>query len=268
MTGGAAIFTASPLAGRRRLLAPLLILALGLAGIGKLALLLDQIVGNTAPGLASPMHVARMVPAAQEETSLPEPAAGPSAPTGSPGDPAEASPGPEAPAGPQPDTDAAPPLDVARMTSSEIQVLRQLAARRAELEARAHRLELREALLDTAEARLLEQAERLNRLRAEIEALVEQVDGKEQARLGHLVKIYEAMKPKAAAEIFNRLEMPVLIRVVERMREAKSADVLARMDPVKARQVTGELARRGQLASPSGDETSDAAVNLPLILPA
>ena len=55
------------------------------------------------------------------------------------------------------------------------------------------------------------------------------------------------MKAKAAAEIFDRLEMPVLIRVVERMREPKSADVLARMDPVKARQVTTELARRTKL---------------------
>ena len=38
------------------------------------------------------------------------------------------------------------------------------------------------------------------------------------------------------------------------MREAKSADVLARMDPVKARQVTTELARRAHLAGPAGDE--------------
>ena len=55
------------------------------------------------------------------------------------------------------------------------------------------------------------------------------------------------------AGIFNQavrngyLEMSVLIRVVEGMREAKSADVLARMDPVKARQVTTELARRSEL---------------------
>ena len=72
-------------------------------------------------------------------------------------------------------------------------------------------------------------------------------DAAEEARLASLVKIYETMKPKAAAEIFDRLEMPVLIAVVERMREAKSADVLARMDPVKAKQVTSELARRSEL---------------------
>jgi flagellar motility protein MotE (MotC chaperone) len=41
--------------------------------------------------------------------------------------------------------------------------------------------------------------------------------------------------------------MPVLLEVVERMRAVKSADVLARMDPVKAKQVTSELARRSEL---------------------
>jgi hypothetical protein len=34
---------------------------------------------------------------------------------------------------------------------------------------------------------------------------------------------------------------------VERMRAPKSADVLARMDPAKAKQVTAELARRTEL---------------------
>jgi flagellar motility protein MotE (MotC chaperone) len=52
------------------------------------------------------------------------------------------------------------------------------------------------------------------------------------------------MKPKAAAVIFDRLDMAVLLQVVERMREPKASDVIARMDPVKAKQLTIELARR------------------------
>lgn len=44
------------------------------------------------------------------------------------------------------------------------------------------------------------------------------------------MKIYKTMKPKPATEIFNRLEMPILIGVVERMRAPKAADVLTRMD--------------------------------------
>ncbi|MGH6912681.1 MAG: MotE family protein, partial [Geminicoccales bacterium] len=235
----------------------LLLVALGFAGIGKLALLLDQIVGTSAADPALRIH-AGVAAASHEDDALPEPAAGPRSPSyegdGSPGDQAAA--GAEPSAEPEPDTQAPPPLDPARLTASEIEVLQQLAARRAELEQREDRLELREALLGTAEARLLEQAERLNQLRAEVEALVEQVDQKEEARLRNLVKIYEAMKPKAAAEIFNRLELPLLVQVVQRMREARAADVLARMDPVKAKQVTAELARRSR---PSAGEKAERA---------
>ena len=87
----------------------------------------------------------------------------------------------------------------------------------------------------------------MSALRDEIAAAIGAHDAAEEARLASLIKIYETMKPKAAAEIFDRLEMPVLIEVVERMREVKAADVLARMNPVKAKQVTSELARRSEL---------------------
>jgi flagellar motility protein MotE (MotC chaperone) len=253
MTRAAGVFSARSIASWRGLVPFLLLVVLGLAAIGKLALLLDQIVGTSAPGPAPRMH-ARAAPADHEEAALPEPAAGPASPIHETG----GSPGAGPPAEPEPDTQVPQPLDPVRLTASEIEVLRQLAARRAELEQREDQLALREALLGTAEARLLEQAERLNQLRAEIEALVEEVDQKEQARLGNLVKIYEAMKPKAAAEIFNRLEMPLLVQVVQRMREAKSADVLARMDPVKAKQLTAELVRRSRPSGSAGEKAERA----------
>jgi flagellar motility protein MotE (MotC chaperone) len=138
------------------------------------------------------------------------------------------------------------PLALDRLTRSEVEVLQQLAARRAELEERARQLDRHAALLATAEADLAAQLERLEQLRAEIAELVAAHEAAEEAKLASLVKIYENMKPKAAAEIFNRLDMPILISVFERMRAARSADVLARMDPAKARQVTAELARRAE----------------------
>ena len=55
-----------------------------------------------------------------------------------------------------------------------------------------------------------------------------------------LVKVYEAMKPRDAATIFNDLEMPVLLQVVDRMKEAKAAPVLAAMQPDKARDLTAQ----------------------------
>jgi len=162
---------------------------------------------------------------------------------------------PEPAAGADPEAEPARRLRLDRLSRSEIEVLQQLAARRAELDERARRLDRHAALLATAEADLVAQLERLEQLRAEVAAMVEAQDAAEEARLASLVKIYESMKPKAAAEIFNRLELPVLISVFERMRSARSAEVLARMEPAKARQVTAELARRAErlhAAGPAG----------------
>ncbi len=62
---------------------------------------------------------------------------------------------------------------------------------------------------------------------------------KEDAGWQSMVKLYEAMKPKDAATIFNDLSMPVLLPVMDRMKDAKAAAIMAAMSPDKARDVTG-----------------------------
>jgi flagellar motility protein MotE (MotC chaperone) len=248
----------APLPGRAtRSVVVVLALALGALAVVRLAVVAQGILDLAADGSASPTarptgpHEAERVWAA-----LPEPAAGPEQPA------------PEATVAPRPasarGSDAPnPTLDPVRLTASEMAVLHQLAARRTALDQRARRLDQREALIETAQASLEAQIARLAELRAEITAVVERHDAAEEGKLTSLVKIYETMKPKAAAEIFDRLEMPVLIRVVERMREAKSADVLARMDPIKAKQVTTELARRARLLEARRAAAATAAEQAP-----
>jgi len=90
-------------------------------------------------------------------------------------------------------------------------------------------------------------------LRAEVAATIAGARRRGEAKLASLVKIYETMQPKAAAEIFNRLKMPLLIGVVERMRAPKAAIVLARIDPAKGKQVTAEPARRTELLRAAGN---------------
>ena len=100
-------------------------------------------------------------------------------------------------------------------------------------------LAARESLLAAAEQKLSARVAELQALQKKLEAL-----GDAHARSARtsswqgLVKLYEAMKPRDAATIFNDLEMPVLLQVVDRMKEAKAAPVLAAMQPDKARDVT------------------------------
>jgi flagellar motility protein MotE (MotC chaperone) len=92
----------------------------------------------------------------------------------------------------------------------------------------------------------------LKKLETTIGGLIRQHDEQSEAQLKSLVKVYENMKPKDAARIFEELEMTVLLDVVERMKESKIAPILASMDPAKAKAVTVELATRRKLPESGG----------------
>jgi len=115
------------------------------------------------------------------------------------------------------------------------------AARGMDIE-RARELADRETLLQAAQRRIEEKVDGLEDLKKSIEALLEQQEGQAESQYLSLVKIYENMKPKDAARIFEEMEMAVLIPVVKRMKERKTAPILAKMDPVKAQAITALLA--------------------------
>ena len=131
-------------------------------------------------------------------------------------------------------------------SASEIEVLQSLSKRRDELNKREQQLGAREALLKAAEQEVDKKVTELNGLKADIEKLLGQQQTMEDGRITSLVKIYEGMKPKEAATIFNTLDMDVLLAVISRMSERKSSPVLAAMDQNKARIVTIKLAEQRQ----------------------
>lgn len=55
--------------------------------------------------------------------------------------------------------------------------------------------------------------------------------------------MYENMKPKEAARIFDKLDMTVLLGVVQQMKTRKMAPILAKMNSSVAQRLTVELAR-------------------------
>lgn len=126
-------------------------------------------------------------------------------------------------------------------------IARELQRRRAEVLELEAGLALREAALRAAEADLSAQVDRLEAFQRQLEALVGEAEAEEEERLQQLVKMYESMRAKSAAAIFDRLEMPVILSVATRMREARMAAILAAMNPDRARIVTSEIAREREL---------------------
>lgn len=125
-----------------------------------------------------------------------------------------------------------------------------LRARREALDQRERNLATREALMATVEQRLAARATELLSLQREGEAEEAAARLRSESSWVTLAKLYEAMRPRDAAEIFNELDLPILVQVVNRMSERRAAPVLAAMTPERARQVTAELARmRAQTAA-------------------
>ena len=135
-------------------------------------------------------------------------------------------------------------LDVA---SIKLEMFEDLSARRTRLEKMEQAQQVREALLEAAEKELDKKIAELDSLRNEIKGLLEEQGGQEAERIDSLVKIYEGMKPKDAARIFDTLDLDVLGRVMSKMSERKVAPVLAAMNAERARTVTIMLAEEKTL---------------------
>jgi flagellar motility protein MotE (MotC chaperone) len=126
----------------------------------------------------------------------------------------------------------------------------ELSGHRTALEERERLLTAREAVLATLEARVAEQVARLEAANAELKRGVGEAAAEERARIAQLVKVYEAMKAKNAAAIFDPMPLELLLSIVRGMRETKVAAIVAEMDPTKARALTVELARTDGEADP------------------
>jgi flagellar motility protein MotE (MotC chaperone) len=140
------------------------------------------------------------------------------------------------------------PLEGNRAQSpAELAVLERLAQRRNEIEARVKELEMRESLLKAAEKRLEGRLSELKDLEARISTSAQQREEGELARFKNVVTMYEAMKPKEAAKIFDRLDLKTLVDVAKEINPRRMSDILAQMTPDAAQQLTVELAARNAI---------------------
>jgi len=146
------------------------------------------------------------------------------------------------------------------VSASERAILERLQERRQELDARAREIDIRENLLKAAEKRIESKVEEMKATESRISAASDQKAEADSARFKGIVTMYESMKPKDAAKVFDRLEMPVLIQIASQIAPRKMSDILGLMQPENAERLTVELARRA-----SGDTRTTVSGELPKI---
>jgi flagellar motility protein MotE (MotC chaperone) len=135
----------------------------------------------------------------------------------------------------------------APFSDEELKVLQSLSQRRDLMDKRERDLEQREKLLQAAEKKVDEKVTELNSLKKKIEELLQGQQDMQDERVAQLVKIYESMKPKDAANIFNDMKFNILLGIIDKMSERKVAPILAAMTPERAREVSARLAEQKSL---------------------
>jgi flagellar motility protein MotE (MotC chaperone) len=174
----------------------------------------------------------------------------------------EEAPKPAAPATEAPKHDGVvvfPDQNPQSVSASERAILERLQARRQELEQRAREIEIRESLLKSAEKRIEGRVEEAKATEARITTASGQKSEQDAARFKGIITMYEGMKPKDAAKVFDRLEMSVLYEIASQIAPRKMSDILGLMQPEAAERLTVELARR------AGTDKSTATAELPKI---
>ena len=137
------------------------------------------------------------------------------------------------------------PLEPGRRVSpSEQAILERLHERRSELDARTRELEMRENLLKAAEKRLEARVAELKDMESRVTSAVQQKEEGDAARLKNLVTMYENMKAKDAAKIFDRLDMRILVELSAQLNPRRMSDILGQMSPEVAERLTSEIATR------------------------
>ena len=129
-----------------------------------------------------------------------------------------------------------------QVSDSERTLLEDLRKRREDLDARSHMLDERSSVIEASEAVLQAKIDHLSRLQDQVNQSDLARKNRRDANWSGLVKVYESMKPRDAATIFDVLDMHVLLEVVDRMKERKAAAILASMQPERARMATQMLA--------------------------
>lgn len=137
-------------------------------------------------------------------------------------------------------------FDAASISPAERALLERLSERRKEIEKRQSELDMRDTLLRAAEKKLEERLNELKQAEDRIVAATQQKEEQELHRLKNLVTMYEGMKAKDAAKIFEKLEIKLATDVARLINPRRMSEIMSQMTPEAAQRLTVELARSAQ----------------------
>jgi flagellar motility protein MotE (MotC chaperone) len=130
------------------------------------------------------------------------------------------------------------------ITKDEIKVLKELQSRKEMLDKREAELKIYEDMLKNTENRISKKLREAEALQERLQELLKEYDTKDKEKFASLIKIYEGMKPKDAANILNDFDLYITVKILQGMKTANSASIISLMDPQRAREVSQQMASK------------------------
>ncbi len=143
------------------------------------------------------------------------------------------------------DTPAKPPASASKaMGPEQLEILRSIENRKKKLEDREKELDKRAKELASLEQLVDEKMTTLEKFRTEFEAQVKAEEARQNKRIKHLVALYSNMKPKAAAEVMEKMDLDLAVEIFRQMRGREAGKVLAYVSPEKASKISQMLSEK------------------------
>jgi len=137
----------------------------------------------------------------------------------------------------------------AGISPGEYKTIQDLGTRRQQLDAWQAQLNSQTQLVQAADGKLDSRIQQLTALKAQIQALIDQASKTQSDDTNRMIKVYEAMKPQAAAQVLTTMADDVRLPIAAGMKDRALAAVLAVMTPDAARELTEKLANRMKAAN-------------------
>jgi len=106
---------------------------------------------------------------------------------------------------------------------------------------------MREDLLRATEGRITKRIDEMKGMEAKLGEAAKAKDEGNSQQISDLVKMYESMKAKDAARVFDKLDIALLAEIARQMNPKKLGDVVAKMAPDQAEKLTVELSNRRRM---------------------
>lgn len=137
------------------------------------------------------------------------------------------------------------PIVEEKFNKQEIELLKKLDSRRAELEQRKRSLDERAQDLDRRDREFAARLTQLRELTGKLQGERQNNDKKKSTQIEQLANVYGAMNPPEAAALLEQLDVTTALALIEKMPEKRIGQILALMTAERALMLTKMLSGKG-----------------------